>query len=179
LRIIFAIMRKHSGMRPQDIVILLKIIAKKDQPWQFKDLAQELHISPSEISESLHRSSIGGLIEADTRKKVYRQSLIEFLEHGLHYVFPALPGSMVNGIYTAHSHPIMQKEFASDSLPYVWPEPRGAVRGLAIEPLYKEQVEAVRKDPILYEMLALLDVIRVGRVREVKFAIEELKRLIL
>src|SRR5688500_14655127 len=102
-------MRQHNGMRPQDVVVLLKIIAKEEQVWQNKNLASELFISPAEISESLNRSGIAGLIEREKKKKVYRQSLMEFLEHGLHYVFPAFPGAMMNGIYTAHSHPFMQK----------------------------------------------------------------------
>lgn len=178
LNIIFVNMRKHNGMRPQDIVILLKIISKKDQPWQNKDLANELFISQSEISESLNRSSLAGLIDAQKKKKVYRKSLIEFIEHGLHYVFPALPGSMLNGLYTAHSHPFMQQHFSS-ALNYVWPDARGAVRGLSIEPLYKEQVKAAQKDPLLYLMLALIDVIRVGRVREMQIAKQELKEQIL
>ena len=144
-------MRKHNGMRPQDIVVLLKILSREDQLWQNKDLASELFISPSEISESLNRSSMGGLIEAEKKKKVYRKSLMEFIEHGLHYVFPALPGSMVNGLYTAHSHPFMQQHFSSE-LNYVWPEARGEVRGLSIEPLYKEQVKAAHKDSTLYLM---------------------------
>jgi hypothetical protein len=171
-------MRKHNGMRPQDIVVLLKIISKKDQPWQNKDLANELFISQSEISESLNRSSIAGLIDAQKKKKVYRKSLMEFIEHGLHYVFPALPGSMFNGLYTAHSHPFMQQHFSSE-LNYVWPDARGAVRGLSIEPLYKEQVKAAENDPLLYLMLALIDVIRVGRVREIDIAMQELKGQIL
>lgn len=165
-------------MRPQDVVILLKIIAKESQPWQNKDLAAELYISPAEISESLHRSGIAGLIEHDKKKKVYRQSLMEFLEHGLHYVFPALPGSMAIGAYTAHSHPFMQMHFKSESN-YVWPDPTGDVQGLSIEPLYKNQVSAAKLDSTLYLMLALIDVIRVGRVREIKIAIDELRKLIL
>lgn len=165
-------------MRPQDIAVLLKIISKKDQQWQNKDLARELFISQSEISESLNRSSMGGLIDHEKKKKVYKKSLIEFIEHGLHYVFPALPGSIVNGLYTAHSHPFMEKHFSSE-LNYVWPDPKGEVRGLSIEPLYKEQVKAAREDQTLYLMLALIDVIRVGRVRETELAIKEIKRLIL
>lgn len=165
-------------MRPQDIPILLKIIAKGNHLWQNKDLARELFISPSEISDSLNRSSMGGLIEHEKKKKVYRKSLIEFIEHGLHYVFPALPGTMVNGIYTAHSHPFMQQHFSSE-LNYVWPDPRGEVRGLSIEPLYKGQVKAVKEDETLYLMLALIDVIRVGRVREMELAMKELKKQIL
>lgn len=165
-------------MRPQDIVILLKIIAKREEPWQNKDLAAELFISQSEVSESLYRSAIAGLIDADKRKKVYRQSMMEFLEHGLHYVFPAFPGTMVNGIYTAHSHPFMQLEFKTESLHYVWPDTRAEARGLSIQPFYKEQVKAVKQDEQLYLMLALLDVIRVGRVREMKYAITKLKEMI-
>ncbi len=165
-------------MRPQDIVVLLKIIVKGDGLWQNKDLAAELYISPAEITESLNRSGLAGLIDSEKKKKVYRQSLMEFLEHGLHYVFPALAGSLANGLYTAHSHPYMQSRFQSE-FNYVWSDPRGEVRGLSIEPLYKKQVGAAKLDSTLYLMLALIDVIRVGKVRETKVAIDELKKLIL
>lgn len=164
-------------MRPQDIAVLLKIIAKGDQSWQNKDLAAELFISQSEISDSLNRSVVAGLINAE-KKKVHRTSLMEFIEFGLHYVFPVIPGGMVNGVYTAHSHPFMQKHFQSE-IAYVWPDIRGKVRGLAIEPLYKEITKAAEKDEALYKMLACIDVVRVGRSREIKVAIEELKASIL
>lgn len=165
-------------MRPQDIVILLKIISKKDQPWQNKDLAKELLISPSEISESLGRSALAGLYDNQNRTP-YRTNLMEFIEHGLHYVFPVIPSAMVNGVPTAHSHRFMKEHFGDPQLEYVWPEPRGKFRGLAIEPLYKEVPNAVWEDADLYKMLALIDVIRVGRVREWKLAISELHKMIL
>jgi hypothetical protein len=170
-------MRKHNGMRPQDIVILLKIISKGSQPWQNKDLAHELHLSASEVSESLNRSRIAGLIN-DERKKVHRQSLAEFVEHGLHYVFPAMPGGRSRGVPTAHSHPFMQKSFAS-SEPYVWPDVSGEETGLAIEPLYRDVVKAVKTDEKLYTLLGLADVLRVGSAREIKVAVPELKKIIL
>ena len=50
-------MKKHNGMRPHDIVILLKIAAKGKTQWFMKDLSYELSISASEISESLNRSA--------------------------------------------------------------------------------------------------------------------------
>src|SRR5690606_26070571 len=136
-----------------------------------------LFISQSEISDSLNRSSIAGLISAG-KKRVHRKSLMEFIEFGLHYVFPAIPGSLVNGVVTAHSHPFMKSHFKSD-IDYVWPDIHGKVRGLAIEPLYKEAVKAAAQDELLYKMLACIDVIRVGKSREVKIAIEELKANIL
>ncbi|MFL9484571.1 hypothetical protein ACI6Q2_17450 [Chitinophagaceae bacterium LWZ2-11] len=170
-------MRKHNGMRPQDIVVLLKIITLGNKPWQLKDLAAALYISSSEISESLNRSYLAGLVDYDKRR-VNRQSLLEFLQYGLHYVFPQSPAGMVNGIATAHAHPYMSKYFSSE-LVYVWPDIHGKIRGLAIEPLYPKQVEAVKKDDELYKLLALIDVIRVGRRREINIAIDELSKIIM
>ena len=46
-------MRKHIGIRPQDIVILVKILSFGQQSWLAKDLAISLFLSGSEVSESL------------------------------------------------------------------------------------------------------------------------------
>ena len=170
-------MRKHNGMRPQDIVVLLKILCIKDDQWQFKDLAAHLYLSPSEISESLFRSHVAGLID-ESRRKVFRRSLYEFIIYGLHYVFPQRPGAIVNGLPTAHAHPFFEQKLSSD-MAYVWPDPNGKVRGCAIEPLYAGVVAACKQDEQLYKLLALIDVIRVGKVRELKITFEELKTIIL
>jgi len=161
-------------MRPQDVPILLKIMAKGETPWQNKDLAAELSFSPSEISESLNRSLIAGLINIEKRK-VHRQSLLEFIEYGLHYTFPAVPGPIVNGLPTAHSHPFLQQYFDT-SVIYVWPDVNGNYRGQAIEPLFKNVVKASEQDDIFYKLMALVDVLRVGKTREIKVAREELKK---
>ena len=170
-------MRKHNGMRPQDIVVLLKLIALGTKDWQNKDLANTLFISASEIGESLNRNHLAGLINFE-KKKVNRQSLYEFLKHGLHYVFPQQPGSMVNGFPTAHCHPFILKKIKSNMF-YVWPDSKGDIRGLTIEPLYQGQVEACKIDPELYKLLALIDIFRVGRLREIEIADKELCKMIL
>lgn len=164
-------------MRPQDIVVLLKIVALGKTEWQNKDLAQSLYISGSEISEALNRNQLAGLIDFN-KKRVNKQSLFEFLEHGLHYVFPQTPGAMANGIPTAHGHPFMKIRFNSELI-YVWPDFLGEVRGLTIEPLYPNQTKAVKNDAELYKLLALVDVLRVGRTRELNVAIQELRKTIL
>jgi predicted transcriptional regulator len=170
-------MKSHNGMRPQDVVILLKILTIDTPDWQYRDLAQSLSISISEISESLNRSHLAGLIDV-SRKKVFRQSLTEFIQYGLHYVFPQAPGTMVTGIATAHSHPFYKKKIISE-INFVWPDEDGDIRGLAIQPLYKSVTKAVKKDEALYKLLASVDIIRVGKTRETKLAIEELKKFIL
>lgn len=164
-------------MRPQDIIILLKILTIKREDWQQRDLSHSLNIAVSEISESLRRSHLGGLVD-ESKRKVYRQSLMEFIRYGLHYVFPALPGSMVTGIPTAHSHPFYQKHFSAE-LQYAWPYENGRIRGLEIAPLYRTVPAAVMDDRDLYLMLASIDILRVGRTRELKLAIDQLQNMIL
>ena len=171
-------MKKHHGMRPQDIVILLKIIAIRNDDWRNIDLAYSLQISASEISESLNRCKITGLIDSNKRK-VHINSLKEFLIYGLKYVFPAEPGALVRGISTAHSASPINNYISSGTDTYVWPFANGKARGQAIEPLYKSIPAVVQDDQSFYELMVLTDTIRVGRVRESKIAVEELdKRLI-
>ena len=168
-------MKKHNGMRPQDIVVLLKIITLKHDNWKNADLAYSLQISASEISEVLNRCKIAGLIGAKKRK-VHINSFNEFLIYGLKYVFPTEPGAMVRGIPTAHSASPIREHILAGSDIYVWPYTKGKHRGQAIEPLYKTLPAIVRKDKLLYELLAIIDTIRVGRAREIKIAIQELEK---
>lgn len=167
-------MKKHNGMRPHDIVILLKIIAMGDKDWLMKDLASELYISNSEVSESLNRSVLAGLIAGD-KKRVMKQALVEFITSGLKYVYPQQPSGLVRGIVTAHSAPPLSEIIRSDEV-YVWPYAEGNQRGFSIEPLHPNVPKAVLNDTILHELLALVDAIRLGNVREQKLATVELEK---
>ena len=169
-------MRKHNGMRPQDIAILLKIVLLGKKEWQYQDHSRSLYISGSEINASLNRSKAAGLIDFN-RKRVNKLALLEFLEHGLQYVFPAEPGTLSKGIPTAHSHPAMKKNIISESM-YVWPDLKGKEFGQSIAPLYENQVKAAHEDPTLYEVLAIADILRAGKNREVKMGLLQLKKIL-
>jgi hypothetical protein len=166
-------------MRPQDVPILLKIISfeRASINWKMKDLARELDISPSEISESLNRSNHAHLIDYDKRH-VFRLALHEFVVYAIRYVFPQSPGSMTRGMRTAHSAPPINKVIRSDEQ-YVWPDAEGDTKGQAIEPLYPTLVQASKQDEFLYTALALIDALRVGRAREKEIARIELEKMIL
>lgn len=164
-------------MRPQDIVVLLKIVALQHGNWFNSDIANSLKISPSEVSEVLNRCKIAGLVDSKKRN-VNINSFKEFLIYGLKYVFPAEPGAIVKGIPTAHSASPINKYIVEGSDLYVWPYTKGTHRGQSIEPLYKTLPQIAHDDILFYELLTLADTIRVGRAREVKISIEELgKRL--
>lgn len=170
-------MKSHNGMRPQDIVILLKLVSLKDKPWQYRDLSADLFIPLSEISASIQRSGKAGLYNTEDRN-VNRLALMEFIQFGLKYVFPISPGTMITGLGTAHSHPYYKKFFQAE-MQYAWPDEKGDIRGLLIEPLHPNVHKAIKKDEMLYKMLAGIDILRVGKVREQKKAIDELKKAIL
>ena len=168
-------MKQHHGMRPQDIVVLLKIIAINNNKWRNIDIAIALNISPSEVSEALNRCKIAKLINKEKRE-VHLNALTEFLIYGLKYVFPAEPGAIAKGIPTAHSASPIKEKIKSGSESYVWPHADGNTRGQTIDPLYKTVPEASINDPELYKLIVLVDTIRIGRAREVQIAIDELKR---
>lgn len=164
-------------MRPQDILVLLKIISMKNPYWLNLDIAKSLNISQSEVSEALNRCKIARLIDGDKRK-VFRNSFKEFLVYGLKYVFPVEPGPIVRGIPTAHSASPIKEYISSGSENFVWPYSKGKLRGQAVEPLYNTIPLIIHNDQLFYELLVIIDTLRVGRAREIKIAIEELdKRL--
>jgi hypothetical protein len=167
--------QQHT-LNPLDVVILLKIITLGNSSWLQSNLAESLHISQSEVSKSLMRSKYAGLLDASA-KKTSRLALMEFLQFGIRYVFPQQPGPLVRGIATAHAAPPLSTIIKSEE-PYVWPSAKGNVRGQSILPLYPAVIEAVKNDDKLYELLALVDAIRVGRAREKEMAIQELKKRI-
>jgi hypothetical protein len=169
-------MRKHNGMRPQDVVLLLRIITTRHDGWRIKDLAQATGISSSEISASLERSVFAGLIKTDKRK-VVRRALHEFLVHGIRYVFPVRPGILTQGMETAYSI-FPSSEHTIDTHKYVWPDPKGKTTGLAIEPLIDAVPFACSQDPALYELLALIDTLRIGKAMEKSIAEIELEKRI-
>ena len=166
----------QSNMKPQDVVILLKIIAGNSEDWQQVPLADALKMSQSEVSQSVARSKYAGLLES-SGKKVMRLAVMDFLQYGLAYVFPQKPGPIVRGVPTAHSAPPLNTIIKSNEL-FVWPSAKGKARGQSILPLYPSVIQAAEQDEKLYQLLALADALRVGRARERKLAVAELKKRI-
>lgn len=186
-------MKKHNGMRPQDVVVILKLIAQRPSSKeeknakidlkaimnnQNKTIAKNLQMSEAEISESLRRSEYAGLIADKVKKKVNQIAFLEFLIYGIKYVFPTHPGALVRGIPTAHSALPLKDRIISDEV-FVWQHPEGIVRGQAIEPLYHTVPKIAEEDPKLYELLALVDSVRTGTARINSIATKELENRIL
>lgn len=151
-----------------------------EQLYTVRNIEAETGIAKSQVSNSLRRCFDVGLAKKDRKSGVPRANtklLYEFIVYGAKYVFPAKPGQLVRGIRTSFAAPVLENHLlsAGELLP-VWPDARGNKKGLEIHPLFKTVGHAVRRDPELYALLALVDAIRIGSPREVNLAKDLLKK---
>src|SRR5690606_4291621 len=121
-------------------------------------------------SGGLRRGRSVGLLRTDRKTGkplVNTHGLLELVQHGLKYFFPAEPGALVRGIPTAHAAPVLASRLLSggDAI-YVWEDAHGTAQGQSLKPLHRCVPVAVRHDAWLYGCLALIDSIRLGRGRE-------------
>jgi hypothetical protein len=156
-------------LKPQDVLVLLRL-AGEPASWNYQQLASELGLSASEVHQALKRAAASGLYDADKRR-VQIRALLEFVCHGLRYVYPAKRLARCHGLPTAHCLAPLADHLAvegDDCL--VWPHADGEHFGDAIEPLYRSAPAAAAQNPRLHRRLALIDAIRIGRVRERELA---------
>lgn len=168
-------MRKHNGMRPHDVIILLKMITLKERKWTFVEIASALQISKSEVSFAMERNAVAGLVNAD-KTRVNKLALRDFLIYGLKYVFPPQIGGSARGIATAYSAPPINQYITEGKEYFVWKYYKGTKRGNSIVPLYDKIPTIVENQPELYEFLTIVDTLRVGKAREMEIAVRELDK---
>ncbi len=176
----FAIREYRMDMlKGQDIAILLKLAAEGGVSQTYARLAADLGMSPSEAHAGVARLAGAGLVDAE-RRRVRVAGAVEFLRHGLRYVFPLeRKGGLCRGMPTAHAAPCAAGVFADDGEPPpVWPDAAGSVRGLGVAPLYRAAAKAARKDERVYELLAVADLLRGGRARERAWAEARIEKML-
>ena len=163
-------------LRTLDIVVLLKLALKDGRP-PYLQMANELHLYPSEVYNSIKRARASHFIQRPEEDRLNRSALLEFLLHGIRYAFPAEKGAMTRGVPTGYAAPpLLESIAASSEPPPVWPYADGPVRGYSFAPLHKNVPQAALEDSKFYELLALVDALRDGRARERELAGRELKK---
>jgi hypothetical protein len=163
-------------LKPQDVLVVLQLCAYRLPRPPLAVVARDLGLSTSEVHGAIKRAQASRLLhgsELNDRPNV--SAVIEFLTHGIRYVFPAERGEITRGIPTSYAAAPLSRLIVpgNDPVP-VWPYPEGKSRGVAFKPLYPSVPKAALRDPLLYELLALTDALREGRVRERKIAETEL-----
>lgn len=165
-------------LKPQDVVVLLKLVAWGREEWSYQELAESLGMSASEVHAGLNRAFAAGLVDVDRRRPV-RAALEEFLLHGLKYMCPPERGAATRGVPTCHGASFVAEEFGPGDEPApVWPHSKGEARGIAFEPLYRSVPDAAGRDKELYRLLVLTDLVRGGSARERAWAADQLKKVL-
>jgi hypothetical protein len=163
-------------LKPQDLVVTLAIHALGEETWTYATLATRLGLSDSHAHAGVQRAARSHLVDVRTRR-VRAQNVLEFLEHGVRYAFPADPGPFTRGVPTASWAPPLRSLLRSDpEAALVWPYLDGTTTGQSVTPLYAAVPSIVLKQPTLYELLALVDALRLGGARERQVAVQELRK---
>ena len=164
------------SLLPQDVVVLLKLSSYPGRRPSLVRMAVDLILSSSQVHAALTRLAAARLVFKDAHdSRPNAKAAEEFLVHGAKYMFPAIRGGVTRGMLTSYAAPPLNRQISGGSdLPPVWPLAEGTHRGVSLDPLYKTVPLAARADPVLYELLALLDALRDGRARERKLAEREL-----
>lgn len=162
-------------LKPQDLVVLLRLALVSDSVPTYAALAAELGLTASEIHAGLERARIAQLVRKDQAGKpsIVREALKLFVVHGARYVFPAVHGELTRGTPTGYAAPPLNEKIVQpNEVPPVWPHKDGQVRGVAFYPLYPTVPDAAGRNQPLYELLALFDAVRGGSARERALAID-------
>ena len=155
--------------------MVLKLASAPAGERTFPALAMALGMSASETHAAVKRAVASGLLDGTTRT-VRKAALLEFLVHGLRYVFPPEWRGLTRGVPTSYAAAPLHSTIAAGELPPVWPHAEGTARGEGLAPLYRSAPDAALRDPKLYEWLALVDAVRSGRARERQLATKEIER---
>lgn len=161
-----------NRIKPQDILLLMKILVSPPLIQQ-KDLSDALLISRAEISYAMKRLLQAGLV---TSEGPSNENALEFLVHAVKYLCPPEFGPHSLGVRTSFSHPDFDfVQYRPEEI-QVWPHASATDRGVSILPIYKTLPEACTRDPKLYKVAALCEMLRSGRAREKSIAALELKK---
>lgn len=166
------------ALRPQDLVVLLRLSLEKAPAPTYAALSSELGLTASEIHACVERAVLAQLARKDASGKatVVRAALRQFVLNGARYAFPATRGGMSRGMPTGYAAPPLVDKIVQPNEPApVWPYKNGTVRGEAFYPLYPTVPEAAGRNPALYELLVLFDAVRGGSTRERALALTMLE----
>lgn len=132
-----------------------------------EEFAAPAQMTPGRIRASLVRLQKGGLYSAEV-DRVLTGPAMEFLLHGVRFCFPGRVdrSRVVAGIATAWSADPLAEHILGGADPVVWERGNGPSRGAPVVPVHPSVPDLALASPAFHVRAALLDAIRLGRVRD-------------
>lgn len=154
-------MPSQPSLRPFDIAVALRLVLVPED--RYEPMAAALATSTSAVHRSVARLQLAGICAPGSRT-VRLDALMEFLEHGVRFAFPAVHGPERQGQPTAFAHPDLASVNGADgdARTLVWAAEGGPVRGESLAPLFNGLTRVAAKDPRMHMLLASVDALRVG-----------------
>lgn len=162
-------------------------ITLPESDYSLAQVGSVLHISKAELHRSHNRLQDAALLKlVDKRPPATGQwinfpNAKEWILYGIRYAHPARREGFGIGLPTGFNCPLLK------DLPLLPPEPANVLagpsspaaeerEGVIINPLDKRIARGLELSPELYLLLALVDAIRIGGPRELRYAREALER---
>jgi hypothetical protein len=165
------------ALEPQDVLVACRLALGNRKPRKGKgngeptrrELADELCLSLCCVQRAVQRlAAMKVLIAAPSRRggvTVVPAKLFHLLVNVVPILCPAKKTGAARGLPTSVFSPEFKATFAGERLPLVWPYARGEA-GDGLTPIHPSVPRASAKNPALYQLLAAVDVLRVGIGRE-------------
>ena len=164
-------------IKGQDILMLAVLMGESASELPYSELGRVACLSASEAHASVKRLQESALI--NSMRRPVKRNVEEFLFHGIRYAFPMRPsGVIAKGMPTSYAAPVARDEFAAVGQVPVWSGSEGNICGKAYAPIYPSAPKAAAKDHSLYDRLALIDMLRGGRIRERRFSEARLREML-
>jgi hypothetical protein len=169
-----------EALKPQDVLVACQIALYGEETFTHAKLAEGLHLSTSTVFDALGRLKQAKLTAAAAYQpaKVLRGKLLEFLIHAVPTLYFPKKVEVMRGIPTSVWAPLFRERFTSDrEIALVWPYSKGKEQGVGLLPIYPTVPIACSQNQELYELMATIDVLRVGKSREREAAVNHLEEL--
>ena len=165
------------ALEPQDVLVACRLALGGRKPRKGKgkgeptrrELADELCLSLCCVQRAVQRLvTMKVLIAAPSRRggvTVVPAKLFDLLVNVVPILCPVKKTGAARGMPTSVFSPELKDRFAGERLPAVWPYAQG-VAGDGLMPIHPSAPRASAKNPALYQLLATVDVLRVGLGRE-------------
>jgi hypothetical protein len=156
-------MPRREHHRPHDILVACRLysLAERRSEWTYAGLAESLGLSVGEVHNSVERCFRSGILLPS--RELSRKLLVDLLAVAAPRIFYAVRGGVALGLPTSTSaEPLVKYWSGKQGLPVVWECVEDSVRGETLVPLCPQVPRACRLDPVVYELMALVDVVRAG-----------------
>lgn len=163
---------RQIALHPSDVAVALclSVASASDvDDLGYREIGERVRISHGEAHNAIKRLRVARLVAAHSHM-VAKSFLVEFLLHGVRYAFPPMLGAPTRGVPTGPAAPLLGEGFSGEAEMLVWPSAEGAARGASLVPLIPSAPDLPAHNPALYELLVIVDVLRVGRSRERRVA---------